>query len=193
MSTIPVHNDVTVLLKQWQLGDKQVEQQLTQLIYEKLHQLAASCMRGERKNHTLQATALVNEAYIGLLQAEVNYQDRRHFFCLAARLMRRILVDHARARPDAPAGQLFYGDVELVVLDEADTMFDRGFGPEVRALLRVLRDGGVLRTLTVTENSWIYPAALRAADGPGQISVAVAQLSDRCGPGPFRAPAVLPA
>ena len=104
MSTIPVHNDVTVLLKQWQLGDKQVEQQLTQLIYEKLHQLAASCMRGERKNHTLQATALVNEAYIGLLQAEVNYQDRRHFFCLAARLMRRILVDHARARLSSKRG-----------------------------------------------------------------------------------------
>lgn len=53
-------------------------------------------------------------------------------------------------------------------------------------VLRVLRDGGVLRTLTVTENSWIYPAALRAADGPGQFSVAVAQLSDRFGPGPFR-------
>ena len=53
-------------------------------------------------------------------------------------------------------------------------------------MLRVLRDGGVLRTLTLTENSWIYPAALQTADGPGQISVAVAQLSDRFGPGPFR-------
>jgi RNA polymerase sigma-70 factor, ECF subfamily len=69
------------------------------LVHQELHQIAARCMRHERAGHSLQATALVNEAYIRLIDAQqVHWQDRTHFFAISARLMRRVLVDHARAR-----------------------------------------------------------------------------------------------
>ena len=86
------------------------------LVYDELHRLAAHYMRGERAGHTLQATALVNEAYVRLIQVEqVQWQGRAHFFAMAARIMRRILVDAARSRGYQKRG----GGATLLSLDEA--------------------------------------------------------------------------
>jgi len=89
---------VTQLLQQLHSGDRLVEEQLTALIWQELHCLAERHMRSENPNHTLQATALVNEAYIKLVNMDVDWQNRSHFFALAANQMRRILVDHARLK-----------------------------------------------------------------------------------------------
>jgi len=89
---------VTQLLAQWRAGDKQALAALTPLIYEELHAVAIRLFRGERSGHTLQPTALVNEAFVRLADAKVPWQDRAHFFALAARMMRRVLIDHANAR-----------------------------------------------------------------------------------------------
>jgi RNA polymerase sigma-70 factor (ECF subfamily) len=92
------HN-VTQLLTQWAKGDQQALQELTPIVYKELRLLAASYLRKERRDHTLQPTALVNEAYLRLVgQRFPNWQNRAHFFGIAARLMRQILVDHARRR-----------------------------------------------------------------------------------------------
>jgi RNA polymerase sigma-70 factor, ECF subfamily len=98
MSTAQKH-DLTLLLTQWAQGDQHALDELTPLVYKELRQLAASQLRRERKSHTLQPTALVNEAYLRLVdQKKPNWQSRSHFFGVAARLMRQILVDHARRR-----------------------------------------------------------------------------------------------
>ena len=92
------HN-VTELLAQWANGDKHALNNLTPIIYKELRQLAAAYLRKEQKGHTLQPTALVHEAYLRLVdQRNPYFQNRSHFFGVAARLMRQILVDHARRR-----------------------------------------------------------------------------------------------
>lgn len=93
------HQDVTVLLMAWGNGDADALSRLTPLVHEELHRLAEAYMGRERAGHTLQTTALVNEAYIKLVDcSRVRWQNRAHFFAVAARLMRRILVDFARKR-----------------------------------------------------------------------------------------------
>ena len=90
---------VTRLLAQWAEGNQQALDELTPLVYKELRRLAASYLRRERKSHTLQPTALVHEAYLRLVdQKKPSFQSRAHFFGVAARLMRQILVDHARGR-----------------------------------------------------------------------------------------------
>jgi RNA polymerase sigma-70 factor, ECF subfamily len=92
------HN-VTELLAQWANGDEHALNDLTPIVYKELRQLAAAYLRKEQQGHTLQPTALVHEAYIRLAdQKKPNFQNRAHFFGVAARLMRQILVDHARRR-----------------------------------------------------------------------------------------------
>jgi len=92
-------HEVTLLLAEWAKGNAQALEQLTPLVYDRLRQLAASYLRKERQGHTLQPTALVHEAYLRLVdQAKQNWQSRAHFYGVAARLMRQILVDHARQR-----------------------------------------------------------------------------------------------
>jgi RNA polymerase sigma-70 factor (ECF subfamily) len=92
------HN-VTALLAQWANGDEQALNDLTPIVYKELRQLAAAYLRKEQQGHTLQPTALVHEAYIRLVdQKSPQFQNRSHFFGVAARLMRQILVDHARRR-----------------------------------------------------------------------------------------------
>jgi RNA polymerase sigma-70 factor, ECF subfamily len=100
-------HDVTRLLVQWANGDLEALDALTPLVYGELRRLAASHLRKERRNHTLQPTALVHEAYLRLVdQKHPHWQGRSHFFGVAARLMRQILVDHARSRgADKRAGQ----------------------------------------------------------------------------------------
>ena len=115
MTTPPPHN-VTQLLIDWSDGDGQALDKLLPLVYDELRQLADRYLRRERSDHTLQATALVHEAYIKLIdQRSVRWQNRAHFFGVAAQAMRRILVDHARRR----GGQKRGGDAHKVALDEA--------------------------------------------------------------------------
>src|SRR4051812_10887177 len=90
--------EITVLLGQVQRGDKSAESRLLDLVYRELRTLAARYMRAERIDHTFQPTALVHEAYLKLAGNQAaDWQDRAHFFAMAAKVMRRILVDHARA------------------------------------------------------------------------------------------------
>src|SRR5215472_8327141 len=97
--------DVTRLLNQIGHGNAAAANELAPLVYEELRRLANACMRRERPGHTLQATALVHEAYLRLLgQREVVWNDRAHFFAVAATLMRRVLLDYARKRHTAKRG-----------------------------------------------------------------------------------------
>lgn len=108
--------DVTVLLDNWSKGDQNALDQLTPVVYDELRRLAASYMRRERQDHTLQSTALVNEAYLKLVdQKNVVWQNRAHFFGIAAQMIRRILVDHARAHKAEKRG----GGAGVLSLDEA--------------------------------------------------------------------------
>jgi RNA polymerase sigma-70 factor, ECF subfamily len=110
----PSAGEVTRLLVELRSGNPEAEAKLIPLVYQHLHRLAASYMRRERSDHTLQATALVNEAYLRLVsQEETDWQDRAHFFGVAARLMREILVEHARARQAGKRG----GRVAKIPLD----------------------------------------------------------------------------
>jgi RNA polymerase sigma factor (TIGR02999 family) len=97
--------DITRWLKAWRLGEASALDRLTPLVYDELRRLAGLHMRKEHPGHTLQATALVNEAFLRLVDArDVDWQDRIHFFAVAARIMRRILVDAARARASLKRG-----------------------------------------------------------------------------------------
>ena len=93
--------NVTQLLLDWRSGKLEALDCLMPFVYDELRRLAAHYMQKERREHTLQPTALVNEAYIRLVDMKVSWQDRTHFFAVAARLMRRLLVDHARANQRA--------------------------------------------------------------------------------------------
>jgi len=99
MNSPPGAADITGLLKAWRRGDSAALDRLTPLVYEQLHRMARGYMRNERPGHTLQATALVNEAFLRLVDAQdLDWTDRAHFFAVCARVMRRILVDAARSR-----------------------------------------------------------------------------------------------
>ena len=107
---------VTTLLRAWRRGDQAAFERLTPLVYDQLRRRARHYLRGERPNHTLRPTALVHEAYLRLVNLDqVDWQDRSHFFALAARQMRRILVDSARARRYQKRG----GGAVSVTFDEA--------------------------------------------------------------------------
>ena len=89
---------MTGLLVAWRRGDEQALERLLPLVYRELHRAARAAMRGERSGHTLEPTALINEAYLRLVDLrQLDWQDRAHFLAVSARLMRRILIDHARA------------------------------------------------------------------------------------------------
>lgn len=110
------HPDATALLQAWSQGDKSAFERLVPLVYEELRTLARRYMRTERADHTLQTTALVNEAYVRLIDVNrVQWQNRAHFLAVAAQTMRRILVDFARRRDSLRRG----GDVLLVPIDDA--------------------------------------------------------------------------
>ena len=123
--------DVTALLLNWQSGsDEDVPAKLMPLVYEELRRLARNYLARERGDHTLQATALVHEAYLCLAdETQLTWKDRAHFYGIAARLMRRILVDHARAHNAAKRGGL----EQRLTLDEARELPTDG-GAEIVAL-----------------------------------------------------------
>ncbi|TAM82095.1 MAG: sigma-70 family RNA polymerase sigma factor [Acidobacteria bacterium] len=126
-------NEVTLLLRAWGDGDAEALERLAPLVYQELHRIARGYMGRERPDHTLQTTALINEAYVRLVDVRrVNWQDRAHFFAVCARAMRRILVDHARSRGyqkrgggnlrvqfEEASGIAWSPDPDLLQLDEA--------------------------------------------------------------------------
>jgi RNA polymerase sigma-70 factor, ECF subfamily len=130
---VPTTNEVTELLQKWSAGDAHALEELTPVIYAELHRIAKRYMHRERDGHTLQTTALVNEAYMRLIDWKTaRWENRAHFFGVSAQLMRRILVDFARKRPKVsgeenarhiPLEEAFTvttkKDSDLVALDEA--------------------------------------------------------------------------
>src|SRR5262249_54170385 len=112
----PSREDITVLLRAWGGGDAQALERLTPIVYDELRRIARGYMRRENANNSLQATALVHEAYLKLVDAKMaQWQDRAHFFAVSARMMRRILVDGARAREAGKRG----GDAVRVEINES--------------------------------------------------------------------------
>jgi RNA polymerase sigma-70 factor (ECF subfamily) len=133
MSSAGASPDVTQLLLNWSKGDQAALEELMPLVYNELRRLASAYLRRERPNHTLQSTALVHEAFMRLVnQQEVQWQSRAHFFAIAAQMIRRILVDHARSQRaekrgsgavklelDAALAIPLKTDVDLVLLNDA--------------------------------------------------------------------------
>ncbi|HLL75593.1 MAG TPA: sigma-70 family RNA polymerase sigma factor [Pyrinomonadaceae bacterium] len=117
----PQTQEMTLLLAAWSDGDREALDKLLPLVERELHRLARRYMSRERPDHTLQATALVNEAYVRLIdQTRVRWQNRAHFFAIAAQTMRRILIDHARKQTYAKRG----GGALKVALDDAPALTD---------------------------------------------------------------------
>ena len=138
---MPATHEVTKLLKDWGAGDKSALDQLMPLVHDELHRLARQHMRREKPGHLLQTSALVNEAYLRLVDAsQVDWQNRAHFFGIAARLMRRILVDDARRRHRDKRG----GYTIQVPLDDATSL------PQEQAANLVLLDDA-LKTLAAID------------------------------------------
>ncbi|MGH9721865.1 MAG: sigma-70 family RNA polymerase sigma factor [Bryobacteraceae bacterium] len=122
--------DITTLLADWRRGDRGALDQLTPIVYNELRRLAASYMRSERVDHTLQSTALVHEAYLRLAGGvDIDWENRSHFFGIAAQIVRRILVDHARAANTAKRGS---GAVLLSINEEVNSAGGRA--PELLEL-----------------------------------------------------------
>ncbi len=140
---------VTAILRAWRQGDREATEQLMSLVYDELRAMAAGYLRGERANHTLEPTALVHEAYLRLVdQRDVDWQERAHFFGVAAAIMRRILLDHARRRLALKRGEgralpiissrelAVERPPELIALDEALTRLAE-FDPEKAKLVEL--------------------------------------------------------
>ena len=112
-------HEITQLLAEWREGNQEALDELYPLVYDELHRLARRYMSRERKGHTLQTTALINEAYVRLVdQRSVQWANRSHFFAISAQIMRRILIDHARRHAYAKRG----GGARQVSLDETATV-----------------------------------------------------------------------
>jgi RNA polymerase sigma factor (TIGR02999 family) len=134
--TPPSHDrDVTALLRAWGRGEQAALDELLPLVYGELRRQAARCLRTQPEGHTLQATALVHEAYLRLVDrdsAGTDWKDRSHFYAVAARAMRSVLVDHARARRAAKRG----GGAPALTLGAAESVADHSSdsGVDVEAL-----------------------------------------------------------
>ena len=123
--------EISRILQQWSDGGKEASERLMPLVYEELRRQASRYMRRERIGHTLQATALIHEAYLKLIdQRDVNWQNRAHFFGVAAQVMKRILVDYAKARHREKRG----GEAENLPLDEARFVISDGKSVDLIAL-----------------------------------------------------------
>jgi RNA polymerase sigma factor (TIGR02999 family) len=124
MTTDDEVGEVTRLLQEIRLGNRQAEESLVPLVYDELHRIAKQYLRRERRDHTLQTTALVNEAYLRLTGTGVlTCVDRNHFFAIAARIMRRILVDYAKTRMAGKRG----GGAAKVALDDVQIGMEKNW------------------------------------------------------------------
>ena len=179
----PAQGDITALLKAWSDGNQAALEKLTPIVYKELHRLAGRYMKGERPGHSLQTTALVNEAYMRLVDYKrMKWQNRAHFFAVSAQLIRRILVEHARRRNlkrGAGFRHISLDDVavtgsarsaDLVALDDAMTALAR-MDPRKERVVEMRFFGGlsveetaeVLKVSTVTvmrdwstAKAWLY-------------------------------------
>jgi len=132
----PGPNQVTRLLFNWQQGDRTALDQLMPLVYHELRKLAGGYLKSERRDHTLQPTALIHEAYVRMIEQDMpEFQSRAHFFGVAARLMRQILVDHARTHRAAKRG----GEHEKISLDDAPPVFTHENAAALLSLDEALR------------------------------------------------------
>lgn len=135
MRHTPKQHEITQLLAEWSEGNQSALDELYPLVYDELHRLARRYMSRERKGHTLQTTALINEAYVRLVdQKNVHWANRSHFFAISAQIMRRILIDHARRHAYAKRG----GGAQQVSLDEAVAVTS-GIGAELLRLDEALK------------------------------------------------------
>ena len=129
----PRETAITQLLQQWSTGDREAAEQVLPLVYDELRRIAAHHLRQERSEHTLQATAIVHEAYLRLSEeGSLRWPSRAHFYAFAAHLIRRILVDHARTRNRSKRG----GDMQRVTVAEIENLGDLSSGqsPDIEAL-----------------------------------------------------------
>src|ERR1044072_8471843 len=119
MPMIATSQNLTALLLEWRSGDEEALEKLTPLVYDELRRIAHRYMRRERSGHTLQTTALVNEAYVRLVdEKRIDWESRTHFFAVMARVMRHVLTDHARRRNYVKHG----GELKQSSLTESDLM-----------------------------------------------------------------------
>jgi len=159
--TLSASPNVTQLLIDWSQGDQAALAQLIPLVYGELHRLAQHYLRGERRGHTLQTSALINEAFLRLIEQRVGWQNRAHFFGVSAELMRRILVDYARQQRyakrggeqqrvslEAAAELSPVRDKDLIALDEALTSL-AAFDPRQSRIVELRYFGG----LTIEETA----------------------------------------
>lgn len=169
---------ITQLLKRWSDGDEEAFAALAPLVYDELRKLARSAFRQERGGHTLQATAVVHEAYLQLVDASVDWDSRAHFYALAARMMRRILLNHANAKAADKRG----GDAVRVTFDEA-TVRDRTNAEDVidldRALSELAREDK--RTADIVELHYFAGMTYREAGSVLEVSEATAKRALRFG------------
>ena len=186
-------SEISNLLQAWSDGDSNALEKLTPIVYSELHRLARYFLKGERTNITLQTTALVNEAYLRLVNfKEMRFKDRAHFFAVSAQLMRRILVDHARRRNLKRGGGIQHlslddvntigpePDADLVLLDDAMNALARFDARKARVVelrffggLSVEETGEVLHVSTITvardwntARAWLFREMNRAAAEP---------------------------
>jgi RNA polymerase sigma-70 factor (ECF subfamily) len=166
-------NQITEMLRDWSSGKQEALDALLPLVYDELHRQAARYLRRERVGHTLQTTALINEAYLKLIdQRDVNWQNRAHFFGIAAQAMRRILVDYARQRQsekrgggeNLPLEEIALAisaerSVDLVALDEALTQLAKL--DERQSRIVELRYFGGLSIEETAETLHISPATVK--------------------------------
>ena len=185
--------DVTAILRAWSEGDRQALDRLTPIIYDELRRLARRYVRQERPGHSLQATALVNEAYMRLVDYKrMQWQDRAHFFAVSAQLMRRILVDHARRhnlKRGAAVTHVSLDDAasvpgeapsDLLALDDAMTAlaqldprkarvvemrFFGGLSVEETAAVLSVSEVTVMRDWS-SAKAWLYRELTGGSDGP---------------------------
>ena len=190
----PTCEQVSGLLRAWSDGDREALDRLTPVVYDELHRLAQRYMKGERPGHSLQTTALVNEAYMRLVDyKEMQWQNRAHFFAVSAQLMRRILVEHARRRNLKRGGGVLHVSLEetatvdveqstdLVALDDAmatlarldprkvqvvEMRFFGGLSVEETAAVLKISPITVMRDWS-TAKAWLYRELTgRNNDGP---------------------------
>ena len=192
-----MEGEISTLLRAWSDGDQSALERLTPIVYSELHSLARRYMRRERPGHSLQTSALVNEAYMRLVDYKrMDWQDRAHFFAVSAQVMRRILVDHARRHNLKRGGGLQHvsldavavvgadQEVDLVALDNAMNRLARVDPRKVQVVemrffggLSVEETAEVLKVSTVTvkrdwraARAWLYRELTgRSADGLGAM------------------------
>jgi RNA polymerase sigma factor (TIGR02999 family) len=168
----PETSAVTRLLREWQSGRKEALDELMPLVYDKLRALADGYMRSENPGHTLRATALVHEAYMRLVGSDISFEDRSHFYAISARMMRRILIDHAkghlRGKRGGGAAKVELDENSAIALDQPEMLLAihealerlAALDPRKAEILELIYFGGMEQDMAAAALK-ISPATLR--------------------------------